>query len=248
MEGTAMIRSEAHGPHVTVLMIDRHERRNALDVEHLHQLDDQLRDAVAGGARSVVITGAGTAFSAGADLDGVYDGEFRSALYSTLGSIAQTQVPVIAALNGPAIGAGAQLAIACDLRVGAERARFAIPTARNGLAVDAWTIRRLALLTNGSVARNLLLGAETIEAGDARRLGLLSRDGDLHDAITWAQEIAAMAPLSLSYSKRALHLLFEAMPHEEELDALFLKCWYSDDVIEGQTARTERRAPNFVGK
>ncbi|MEU6135183.1 enoyl-CoA hydratase [Nocardioides sp. NPDC047086] len=243
-----MIRSEAHGPHVIVLTIDRHQRRNALDAEHLHQLDDQLRDALAGGARSVVITGAGTAFSAGADLDGAYDSEFRSALYATLGSITQAEVPVVAALNGPAIGAGAQLAIACDLRVGGERAWFAIPTARNGLAVDSWTIRRLALLTNGSVARNLLLGAESIDADDARRMGLLSRDGDLQDAITWAQEIAAMAPLSLSYSKRALDVLFEAAPYEDDLDALFLKCWYSDDVIEGQTARAERRAPNFVGK
>lgn len=243
-----MIRSEAHGSDVTLLTIDRHERRNALDIEHLDQLGNQLAGALASGARAVVITGSGTAFCAGADLDGVYGGEFRTALYRTLGSITQAPVPVIAALNGAAVGAGVQLAIACDLRVGAESARFSIPTARKGLAVDAWTIRRLALLTNGAVARNILLGADTIEAHDARLLGLLSRDGNVHDAIRWAQEIAAMAPLSLSYSKRALNALFEAAPYPEELDAMFLECWGSEDVVEGRNARIEGRTPTFIGK
>jgi enoyl-CoA hydratase len=112
------------------LTIDRHERRNALDLDHLDQLHDQLGAALTAGARAVVVTGEGTTFSAGADLDGVYDDTFRTALYRTLRALTDAPVPVIAALNGPAVGAGAQLAIACDLRVGGERAFFAVPTAR----------------------------------------------------------------------------------------------------------------------
>ena len=244
-----MIRSEDLGDRVLLLTIDRDERRNALDIEHIDELHDLLEAGLGRGARAVVVTGAGSVFSAGADLDGVYGDEFRTALYRALGALRNASVPVIAALNGPAIGAGALLAIACDLRVGGDRARFAVPTARNGLAVDAWTVRRLALLTNGAVARNLLLGAGTLPSDDALRLGLLSRSGDLEVAVAWAREIAEMAPLSLAYSKKTLDRLFESSRGDEtELDELFDQCWHSDDVAEGRRAREEGREPVFQGR
>ncbi len=118
---------------VAVIEIDRHERRNALDTAHC----DALRDAVrTEGVRAVVITGAGSSFCAEADLGAVYDGAFLDALYAMLAAVTEAPVPVLAAVNGPAIGAGAQLAIACDLRVAAREATFAIPTARLGIAVN----------------------------------------------------------------------------------------------------------------
>ena len=157
-----MILSEVRG-RVGVVTIDRHERRNALDLEHVEDLRDAVDTLVSEGVRSMVITGAGSSFCSGADLGGVYGPGFRDALYVTLDAISSAPMPVIAAVNGPAIGAGTQVAIACDLRVAAPSAKFAIPTARNGLAVDPWTIRRLALIAGGGAARAILLGCEQFD-------------------------------------------------------------------------------------
>ena len=94
---------------VAVIEIDRHERRNALDAAHCHALRDAVQTE---GARAIVITGAGSSFCSGADLGAAYDAAFRDALYAMLAVITDVRVPVLAVVNGPAIGAGAQLALA----------------------------------------------------------------------------------------------------------------------------------------
>jgi enoyl-CoA hydratase len=253
---------------VAVITLDRHERRNALDVEHCLALREAVGEAAASGARALVVTGAGSSFCAGADLTAVYGPQFRDALYSMLAAVASVPVPVIAAVNGPAIGAGTQLAIACDLRVAAPPAVFAVPTARNGLAVDPWTIRRLGLLAGGATARALLIGCETLDAAAACRRGLADRAGDLADALTWAKELAGLAPLTLAYTKRALAVLFEdagsaggsggadgtgsvgagGADGTDELERAFEAVWASEDLAEGQRARAERRPPRFRGR
>jgi enoyl-CoA hydratase len=242
-----MINSELRG-RVGLIELDRHERRNALDIEHCEALRHAVESAYGEGARALVITGAGTSFCAGADLGGVYGDGFRTALYAALRSITDTRIPVIAAVNGPAIGAGTQLAIACDLRVAAEGAVFAVPTARNGLAVDPWTIRRLALLAGGGAARAMLLGCEKISAVLAMQRGLVDRLGDVGDALDWAREIATFAPLSLSYSKRAIDTLLEPEQRDPALEAAFDACWRSEDFAESLRARAENRAPEFRGR
>lgn len=241
-----MISTQASGD-VTAIRIDRPERRNALDAGHCAALGGAVREAVRGGARALVITGSGTSFCSGADLDEVYAREFRDALYGMLHAITGAPVPVIAAVNGPAIGAGTQLAIACDLRVAADSARFAVPTARIGLAVDPWTVRRLALLAGGGPARAMLLGCESLTAAQAHERGLVDRLGGLSDALGWAQEIAALAPLTLSYSKLAANSL-EVPGDEGELLAGFDACWDSEDIAEGRRARAEKRQPRFQGR
>jgi enoyl-CoA hydratase len=210
---------------VALVTLERHERRNALDAAACDTLCEAFEAVLEQGARAVVITGAGTSFCAGADLSGVYDDGFRAALYRMLRAITDASVPVIAAVNGPAIGAGTQLAIACDLRVAASTARFAVPTARNGLAVDPWTVRRLALLAGGGAARAMLLGCDTLDAGLALSRGLVDRIGELPEALAWAREIASLAPMSLSYSKHALEALFEPRPWDPGLNAEFDHCW-----------------------
>jgi enoyl-CoA hydratase len=228
---------------VALLTIDRHERRNALDLEHAVELTEALMTAVEDGARAVVVTGAGSSFCSGADLDNVYGDDFRAALAALLRGLAAMPVPVIAAVNGPAIGAGTQIAIACDLRVVDERARFAVPTARNGLAVDPWTVARLAAVGGGGVARALLLGVDTVAADRALSTGLADRAGTLDDALAWAAELATLAPLSLAYSKLALNAADPA-----DVDAAFAACWVSSDVQEYRTARAEGRPPRFTGR
>ena len=225
---------------VAVIEIDRHERRNALDAAHCHALRDAIQTE---GARAVVITGAGSSFCSGADLGAAYDAAFRDALYAMIAAVTEAPVPVLAAVNGPAIGAGAQLALACDLRIAAWEATFAIPTARLGIAVNPWTIRRLALLAGAGTAQAMLIGAESMDAARALQCGLASRRGDRAEALAWAHELAELAPLSLAYAKKALN-------REDSADLIkdFEACWASDDASEGQRARAEKRPPRFRGR
>ncbi len=231
---------------VAILEIDRHERRNALDTAHCHDLREAITSQQ---ARVIVITGAGSSFCSGADLGAVYDDSFRDALYAMLAAVTGASVPVLAAVNGPAIGAGAQLAIACDLRVAAPEATFAIPTARLGIAVNPWTIRRLALLSGTGTAQAMLIGGETLDAARALQCGLASRPGDRAAALAWARELAGLAPLSLAYAKRALNQ--EGRPDglkDPGLAKDFEACWASDDAAEGRRARAEKRPPMFRGR
>jgi enoyl-CoA hydratase len=242
-----MIRTERH-EQVTLLRIDRHAQRNALNPAHLADLLHGLEQAVESGSRCIVITGNGSSFCSGADLDVVRDEGFLGDLYGFLHRLAELPVPVIAAVNGPAIGAGTQLALACDLRVAAPTARFAIPTARLGLSVDAWTVRRLAALAGGGAARAILIGVDTLDADRAYGSGLVDRLGDLDDALAWAQEIASLAPLTLAYNKLALNAVAELNPVDERIDKAMTACWNSADAAEGQRARAERRPPSFLGR
>lgn len=228
---------------VSVLELQREDRRNALNRELCDAIAATSAAEVAAGARVLVLTGAGSAFCSGADLTGVYGDEFLTSLYGMLHGLTRLPVPLIAAINGPAIGAGTQLALACDLRVAAPEARFGIPTARNGMAVDAWTIRRLAHVAGGSIGARLMLAAETIDADVALQHGLADRAGDLAVALAWAHEIATLAPLTLRHNKLALNGGTDA-----ELDETFAACWTSEDIQEASAARADRRTPVFRGR
>jgi enoyl-CoA hydratase len=245
-----VIEVSRHG-RTALVTLSRPDKHNALNTELCHRLRDSVDEVVREGARAVVLTGSGTSFCSGADLDEVYTGEFRDALYAMLHAVTDSPVPMVAAVNGPAIGAGTQLAIAADLRVVAPRARFAVPTARIGLAVDPWTIRRMALLAGNGVARRLLLAADQIDAGAALACGLADRQGSPDDAISWAREMAELAPLTVAYSKRVLNEIFEPEldgDTAKELVEAFEACWASEDFAEGRRARAEKRPPVFEGR
>jgi enoyl-CoA hydratase len=233
---------------VATLTLDRQERRNALNTEQCANISRAVQQSVADGARALVLTGAGTSFCSGADFGEVYGEGYRDALYGMLHDVAEAPVPVIAAVNGPAIGAGLQLAIACDLRVADPSAVFGLPTAKLGLAVDPWTIRRLALIAGEGAARTLLLACSQIDADLAQARGLVDRLGSLDDALTWAGEIAGLAPLTLSYYKQALNHVGGSDLADPELLAAFEACWDSEDLQEGRRARTEKRSPDFRGR
>ena len=228
---------------VVILELQREDRRNALNLDLCQAIHAAVDDAVDAGARVIVVTGKGTAFCSGADLGGVYGNEFLEALYGMLHRLSQLPVPLIAAVNGPAIGAGTQLAIACDLRVADGNAKFGVPTARNGMAVDAWTIRTLADIAGHGSARRLMLAAETFDRDQALSVGLADRPGTLTDAVAWAHEIATLAPITLAHNKLVLN-----GGSDEDIDASFEACWASEDVREAALARTEKRTPKFTGK
>jgi enoyl-CoA hydratase len=231
---------------VAVVTLRRPEKRNALDTQACVDLAAALDDAVAGGARCLVLAGEGSNFCSGADLRTVEDEEFVPTLYRTLGQLQDVPICTVAAVHGPALGAGTQLAIACDLRVVGPDTRFGIPAAKLGLMTDHWTAQRLALLAGAGPARALLLACEELDAETSLRLGLANRAGDLDAAVAWAEEISRLAPLTIAGHKLALNRL-EPKLDDPDVTAAFARAWASDDLAEGQAARREKRPPNFQG-
>ncbi len=232
---------------VALVTLNRPEKRNAVDTRACEDIATAVADAVDAGARALVLAGRGTNFCSGADLSGVESDGFVATLYTTLAILKDVPIVTIAAVHGAALGAGTQLAIACDLRVVADDARFGIPAAKLGLMTDHWTAQRLALLAGPGPARAVLLACEELDAPTALRLGLANRVGDLEAAQAWAGEISRLAPLTIAGHKLALNRLEPALD-DPEVTAAFDRAWASDDLAEGQRARTEKRAPNFQGR
>ncbi len=231
---------------VVTLELQRPQRRNALNRELIEALHRALEQADDEGARAIVLTGAGKAFCAGADLSEVYTESFTDSLVALLSAFDSIAVPIISAVNGPAIGAGTQLALASDLRVVAPEAYFAVPAARLGITVNRWTVHRLAELVGGGRARGMLLGVESVSAEQALACGLANRIGTLADAQAWAAEIAALAPLTLRHLKLVFNEAASAVETPEQRAAMHA-AWLSDDAKEGRRARTEKRQPIFTG-
>lgn len=235
--------------HVLTLEMQRPERRNALNSELVDSLRDAIEKAAAEDVRAIVLTGGGHVFSSGADLSGgqgVAD-ELPDKARALNLAIDRAPVPVIGAVNGPAIGAGVILSMICDLRVVAPEAYFQFPVAKYGIALDNWSIRRLTSLVGAGRARGMLLAAERLTAEAALQTGMANRIGTLADAQAWAQEIAGYAPLALQHAKRVLNddgAYEDPWPVHQEL---FDRAWKSQDIIEAQVARIEKRAPKFQG-
>lgn len=233
---------------VVTIELQRPERRNALNSQLAVELRDAVEKAVGESVRAIVLTGQGTVFCAGADLSGdAFAADYPDRLIEMHKAMDAAPIPIIGAINGPAIGAGLQLAMQCDLRVVAPDAFFHFPTSQYGLALDNWSIRRLSSLAGHGRARAMLLAAEKMSAETALQTGLANRIGSLEDAQAWAADIAGLAPLALQHAKRVLNddgSIEEAAPHHQEL---FDKAWSSQDAIEAQVARVEKRPPKFQG-
>lgn len=239
-----------HDGLVAVVTLDRPERRNAVDHATLLELLD-VQAAVAARSpsaiRAVVLTGKPPAFSAGADLTGVEEGQFATDLGAVLQGFGSLPVPVIAAIDGPALGAGAQLAIATDLRVATPDSVIGIPAARLGLVVDHWTIRRLASEFSPPIARAMLVAAQTYTAEQLHGTGGIHRLGSLDDALAWAHELSRLAPLTITGHKLGLERSTPEPAIDELFEAARSRAWSSTDAEEGKAAFLEKRRANFTG-
>ena len=269
-----MIHVEDLGDHgrVRLVTIDRQERRNALDHDALEGLlaaidgaprTDAIGSAPAAGAptgggrhdatRVLVLRGAGGHFCAGADLSGVEDPSFVALLNRVLNGLRDAPFPTIAAVDGAALGAGTQLAVACDLRTATEDATFGIPAAKLGLMVDQWTIQRLVTIAGQGPARAMLLAALTYSGAEAFSFGLVQRLGPVEDTLAWAEQIATLAPLTIAGHKVGLNETENggALPGDGPTpiyQAVFTRAWGSDDLQEGLAAFRERRPADFQGR
>jgi enoyl-CoA hydratase/carnithine racemase len=261
MTTSAEILVERRGP-VEVWTIDGDARRNSITVALLSALDAHLARAAGDRAlRCVVLTGAGErAFCAGADLkerarmgaDEVH--AFHRGLRGALRAIEAAPQPVVAALNGAALGGGLELALACDLRVAAESAELGLPEVSLGIIPGAGGTQRLARLVGVARAKDLVLTARRIAAAEALAMGLVSRVAPaarlLDEALALAGQIARNAPVSLRQAKRAIDGGFH-LPLEEALDLenrLYQDCLGTKDRVEALRAFAEKRPPVFTGE
>lgn len=257
MSGAPVLAEHRDG--VLWLTLNRPERRNALDTPMAEALRAEL-DGVARAktARAVVLTGAGDAFCAGGDLSNkaAFDNGFLHWMRQIGELVVQLHhlaVPTVAAVNGPAYGLGANLALACDLTFAAEKATFCEVFSLRGLAVDGGGTWLLPRLVGAKRAKELAFLGDRLSAAEALEFGLVNRvvpDGDLGKAvIEVAQRLATGATLALSLTKAMLNRAFgltleEAVEDEARSQAV---CVASADAREGFAAFVERRPPEFTG-
>lgn len=202
------VRHELDGA-VGQLTLDRPERAHAYDPAHLDALAAAL-DALAG-ARVVVVTSTGEgAFCGGADLDAMRGAGWADALdlrsQAVFTRLARLDAVTIAAVQGPAVAGGFELALACDLRVAGPRARFALPETALGLLPSAGGTTRLARLVGVSRAKEVVLGGRTVDAETALAWGLVHRlaDDPRAEARAWARELIRRDPEAQARAKRLL--------------------------------------------
>lgn len=234
---------------VSTITLTREHKRNAVDTDMCHAIDAALDEAVDAGARAIVLTGEGSAFCSGADLGGgVYADGFFDALFGMLGHIQRVPAVVVAAVNGPAVGAGTQLAMACDLRVVADSAYFRVPVVDVAIALDEVTVRSLERLVGGARARTMLLTGATLDAETAVECGFAAMTGSVSDAQELAEVCATKAPLTVRNLKAEFAWGGYRPFTEEERRGFQEAAWTSGDVQEARAARAQKRAAEFRGR
>lgn len=248
---------------VRTLTINRPEKRNALNSETIFALKDALTEAARDpNSRVVVLTGAGGAFSSGADLGGRKskspDNEpagdvMEDGFNAVIRAIWNVPKPVIAAVDGVAAGFGCSLSLACDVRLVSSTARFSLIFVQRALTIDggaSYLLPRLA----GLKGIELALTGEIIPAQEAERIGLVNRvipEGEFSTYITeYAQKMAKQAPLALAAIKTSLHhalgkSLDEVLTYEMAEQRKMVR---TADFREGLAAFLEKRAPNYTGR
>jgi enoyl-CoA hydratase len=251
---------EARGATAWVV-VNRPEKRNALDRKTIAEIDAAVRTATAHPeVRVLVVTGAGEkAFVAGADIEemarmtAMEAQAFSREFQACLDRIERSQKPVIAAINGFALGGGCELALACHLRIAAATAKLGQPEVGLGLIPGAGGTQRLPRIVGRGRALEWILSGEMLDAAEAHRIGLVNRVAEparlRADVEALAARIAAQSPAAIGRALEAV-VAGQDLPLGEALrleSALFGLCFATDDMREGTRAFLEKRKPSFSG-
>ncbi len=262
------VRFELGDDHVGVITLDRPEARNALTWGMYADLERFVRDAPAAGARCLIVTGADPAFCSGDDVRQVMgggaagkapladsgEGARTPRLTPAADALLHTDLPVIAAVNGAAVGWGMELSLMADIRIASDRARFGELFVLRGLVSDVAGLGRLAQLVGRERAAELLFTGDVIDAADALAMRLVSRVVAHDDLLSTAQglaaRIAANPPLAVQRLKAGLRSAVD--PDWVELgrwvSATLGELFQTEDHREGVRAFLDKRAPRFVGR
>lgn len=251
---------------VARIVLNEPDRRNALSVEISTGVREALREIEGSDARCVVVEGAGGAFSAGGDVEAMMerqrddrslDDAVRHIVRDTgrcIQRVAECELPTVAKIDGPAFGAGANLAVACDVQLMSEEARIGFGFRQVGLAVDSGTSYLLPRIVGDNVAKELVFTGELVDAERALDLGLVNRVYPAEEfddrAAEFVGRIAAGPTVALRTSKRLLRrgpegTLATAIEHEADAQAAVFE---SADHAEGVAAFAEGRSPEFEGE
>ncbi|MBV9213243.1 MAG: enoyl-CoA hydratase/isomerase family protein [Actinobacteria bacterium] len=245
--------------HVARIRISNPEKRGALD----HEILDTLAGLLARlEARCLVLTGDGPVFSAGYDIGSFTDDSFSEQAESLVAhpftaaieAIERYRYPIVAAINGHAIGGGLEVAVACDMRIAAHGVRLGMPPAKIGLIYSHTGLRKFIEVCGVANTNELFLLGRNVDAERGYEMGLVNavvEPGRLEEeALGLAAAIGANAPLSLEGNKRAIRALREnpwPLPPELERELVELResCFFSEDFREGVAAFGEKRPPRW---
>lgn len=244
----------AYDSYVARITLSNPGRRNSLTVTMLEELISHCQAlARAGDVRVLVVTGEGEDFASGADI-----GEFQISrahlleeqLEKALASLEQLSFPVLTVMRGYALGAGLELALACDLRLAADDCRLGVPAAKRGLALTRLNTARLVRLVGVGRAAQLLFTGDFINATLALQWGLINEVAGTREleyrARDLVKSLAQNAPLSLKVAKQNIRCSF-ALPSPQAEDPAN-QCYGSEDFQEGVRAFFEKRPAAFKGK
>lgn len=244
---------------VAVLKINRPQALNALNTETILELEQAIEDLNRDDSvRVVVITGEGKAFVAGADItemremDSLQARRFAQTGQRVLAKIENMEKPVIAAINGYALGGGCELALACDIRIASEKAKLGQPEVGLGVIPGFAGTQRFARLCGIGVAKEMIFTGDMVDPQTAKDIGLVNRvvseENLLNEAMTVAKKIASKGPLAVKLAKtvinRGLDTNFQTgASYEAEA---FGVCFSTSEPKEGMTAFLEKRPPNWL--
>lgn len=245
---------------IAVITVNRPEVRNALDSQTVDELQAVLTQVSQSDEIGVaILTGAGEkVFISGADIQAIrvrnkFDA-LRGINSRLCKAIEECEKPVIAAVNGYALGGGCEVAMSCDVRVCSESAKFGLPEVSLGIIPAAGGMYRLTRIAGIGIAKELVLTGEPIDAQRAYQIGLVARVTSPSTLLSVAREIAekilSRGPLAVSLAKRSLNLIGQlsteaAMALESYAQAILFE---SEDKMEGTAAFLEKRRPQFKGK
>ena len=245
---------------IAVITINRPEKRNALSLEVREDLYQRLKEVDSReDIRAAIITGAGEAFVAGADIASMKDYTVEDALEASRNGsrifsfIENMKIPVIAAINGWALGGGCELALACDIRICSDDARFGQTEVKIGIIPGYGANIRLPRLIGAGKAKELIYTGRIIDAAEAERIGLVnsvvSKEDLMDEAIKLAGRISK-GPASINLAKQAINKAFDLEMNDalELSSKLYGDVYNTRDSKEGINAFLEKRKPEFTGK